>query len=74
MSTHDIRIDYEGETGEDCTKVLVSAVPHADALAMLGQRWDENSLVSALYDFICDEGGQADIYICETSEPMEATC
>jgi len=38
----------------------------------IGQRWDENSLVSALYDFICDEVGQADIYICETSEPMEA--
>ncbi|WP_439823957.1 hypothetical protein [Aeromonas caviae] len=70
MSTHDIRIDFTDANGKDCTAVLVKAVPQAEAMEMLNKRWEENSLVASMYDLICDELSQADIYICETTDPM----
>ncbi|MEE1914661.1 hypothetical protein ACET9R_18825 [Aeromonas veronii] len=70
MSTHDIRIDFTDANGKDCTTVLVQAVPQTEAMEMLGKRWEENSLVASMYDLICDELSQADIYICETTDPL----
>ncbi|GJA39637.1 hypothetical protein [Aeromonas caviae] len=70
MSTHDIRIDFTDANGKDCTTVLVKAVPQAEAIEMLSKRWEENSLVASMYDLICDELSQADIYICRTTAPM----
>lgn len=70
MSTHDIRIDFTDANGKDCTTVLVKAVPQADAMEMLNKRWEENSLVASMYDLICDELSQADIYICDTTDPL----
>lgn len=70
MSTHDIRIDFTDANGKDCTTVLVKAVPQADAIEMLSNRWEKNSLVASMYDLICDELSQADIYICKTTDPM----
>lgn len=70
MSTFDIRLDYQDQRGRNQTRVLVSAVTQESAHEMLGKRWHENSLVSGLFDIICEEIGEADVYICQTSEPL----
>lgn len=70
MPLKDIRIDYIDENGHRITKVLVNEVEDDKAHAMLGERWDETSLVAGLYDLISETFEWSDIYICDSSDPM----